>query len=312
MPYRIVSEIQNMQSLAGEIRSHLSSNGFTVGSFFVDTATDVSFKFSKNGRFFGIRINGDQLFVSVNTQEPTTSYNQYQQGHATYALAASNKIFYPIKRTWFIEKNNVITVVIESTTDCFTHMSFGFMEKIGTWVGDAAFAAGVKQGHGSGSNYQISITSHSVNYAAVIYALAAARGTTSNSTNGVNLGVLTTNDGNYGIFYNGSDADTSATMRITNLAIYDNYCLANMASNRYNGRMTLVMPYYAQMPRTSTDNLYQPIAKLSNIAHCNIAGYIGGEIVNNNWLVFPLTSKTKESSSNGWVKSNNIGLAYNF
>ena len=41
--------------------------------------------------------------------------------------------------------DGAIAIVMEVTTDCFVHMNFGFVSKIGTWVGLGAFAAGVGQ-----------------------------------------------------------------------------------------------------------------------------------------------------------------------
>ena len=312
MAYATFADLDRTNTIA-KIKAFVKAQGYSDSALSGSTDTDTQFVLSDKGAHFAFRFYQDWLYVVPSQIKPTTTWNS--QIVADWCYGGSNKIQYPIKNLHMFSNDGAIAIVMEVTTDCFVHMNFGFVSKIGTWVGLGAFAAGVGQDVqvNGWSNMATPIDLWGANW----YMLNAL--ITNNTYNGGNR----VTNGSYGgvIDINGkSAAFTSANQSDpSNPATYITYNFLMQQDlpvfayvNTYNGRMTLGTPYYGVKARTSDSTTpWIPCFFLPHMAITNMGDKTGNEIINNNWRVYPMTQKkTRPAVGNGGHGSGDYGFAY--
>jgi hypothetical protein len=206
---------------------------------------------------------------------------------------------------WMFSDGDATHMVAEISSGCYAHLSVGVIEKYGTYTGGAFVSANYWNNATIGSSgnsrhldgYTVSSSNTYINHVRVTYDSKTIAGFGSNSHSGLNhVRNLWMSGGIYNSFSDGE--------------------LIAMQPNSYNGRSVLIPVelFLAYDLASSTDPTgWIPLGRLNNCALVNIANLSAEEIVNTDWMVFPLSMKNPTGSltlASGMVDTDNYGFAY--
>ena len=312
MAYSTSSEV-NRTDVMDRIKLFAQAQGYSHSALSGSTETDTQFVLSKGGAHFAFRFYQDWLYVVPSLVKPTTTWNS--QSMASWCYGGSNKIQYPVKNLHLFANDGAIGIVMEVTTDCYVHMNFGFVTKIGSWPGVGAFAVGIGQDTWP-SGWSVITTPSNLWDANFYYLNGILTNPIYNGGNRVSGacygGVIDINGGTAAFAYNNSgNPSNPVTYFAYNMIMHSSIPVFSYV-NTYNGRMTLGTPYYGVRLRTGqTTDPWIPAFMLPHMAITNMGDKTGNEIINNNWRVYPMSQKkTRPAVGNGGQATGDFAFAY--
>lgn len=206
---------------------------------------------------------------------------------------------------WFFTDGYSVHAVVEFRAGAYAHISFGMLEKYGTYTGGEYVSA----------NYWNQATWSSINNARTLDGY------------GVNSSVSYMNHVRVGWAGNnvaafGNNAQSGAG-QVRNLwmsggaygADMSDGELLNHQPNSYNGRSVLIPPEiflaYDLASQTNPTG-WIPVGRIGNAAWIDMMNLNAEDTVNTDWMVFPLCMKNAAGPvlANGEVNTLNLGLAY--
>jgi hypothetical protein len=208
---------------------------------------------------------------------------------------------------WMFTDGDSVHCAVEISSGCYAHISFGVLEKYGSYTGGLYVSANywdnvswsstsnsrTFDGYRSGATYAGHVR---CTYGGLTIAEMGESGNAS-----VNWAANLWWGGGY---YNDADDDDNDVE------------LWKFQPNAYNGRAVLipVEMFITDVPNTQTAyNGWIPLGGVRNAAFINMANLNAGDTVNTDWMVFPLAMKNPAGAltlASGQVDTGNLGVAY--
>lgn len=208
---------------------------------------------------------------------------------------------------WFFSDGDAVHAVVEFRSGAYAHISFGVLTKYGSYTG----------GHYICANSWVNASWQNANNTRVFDGYAATSSSYANHVrlthNALTIAVMGEN---------GDAAVNFCTNRFFGGGYYDDVStegndgeLWKHQPNNYNGRAVLIPVefFIADIPGVySAYNGHIPIGRINNAAIINITNLSAEDLVNTDWVVFPLCMKNPVAPTlaSGEVDTLNVGVAY--
>lgn len=278
-------------------------NGFTIGPTGTFTGTAIgglpaatvydTYSLIKGGVYFLFFVNRTGTpYVLMNTAATFTG--------SAFTLAAPqwqriDNLAGPHVGYHFFADDVAVNAAVEIVTNVFVHLNFGSVRKNGNWVG-GEFVTGLSN-QGPGTVWTASL--------AVMPFGAIAIGST--NTQGLLRGHVRCELSPIGTSPLDGANTNSTKAYFTGLAPNCGRILLNRSPNAMNGRAVLV-PINLVHGANDASGPYYQLGFVPNACFVNMRDINPKEMVNNDWMVFPMSQKNGPGSP--YLNSETIGLAY--
>jgi hypothetical protein len=208
---------------------------------------------------------------------------------------------------WMFTDGDSVHCVVEISSDCYAHISFGVLEKYGSYTGGEYVSAnywGNTAWQSANNSRTFDGYASGATYAGHVRCTYSGRTFAEMGETGDVTKHWARNNWFGGGYYNDSSVNN------------DDGELWKHQPNNYNGRSMLipVEMFISDIPNTTTAfNGWIPLGRVSNAAVVNIANLNAGDTVNTDWMVFPLCMKNPAGAltlASGQVDTLDIGFAY--
>lgn len=279
-----------------------TGSGYTASSYTYFSLTKGSVKFNFSYKDAG---GGGDVLANTSTAWAGSGLLTAQTGaHSANARALFGLT--PLEY-WFFSDGVCVHAVVEISADCYAHLSFGVLEKAGSYTGGEYVCA----------NYWASSdwTSSSNNRVFDFYVAGASYPNhirlSYNAKTIALMGVYSDTSLNFAMnMWAGGGHALDGASGLTDGELW------KCQPNNYNGRSVLIPieMFIANVPGSFTSfNGWIPLGRVSNAAMINIKNLSAQDTVNTDWMVFPLCMKnpvTALTVASGQVNTYDLGLAY--
>jgi hypothetical protein len=286
----------------------IANAGFTAGTSWTTTNGANKYYSStivKNGVNYGFAVtdpaNSDKSYFWMNTfvgaPNTTVSANSSSQPNAAPRDLRIGNLAGPFVGHHFFTDGVAVHAAIEIVTGVFVHINFGEISKIGAWAGGQFITGGPDvNGNITLSDYFASWGSmpfNTNNYSDNNYADSGVAGHVRVPT----LGPTATISRRY----------TSTVVINSAMAGGVGRVLLDWNPNMANGRAVLV-PIHFHQTSNGGSGPWLHLGFVTNARFVNIKNLNPKDIVNTDWMVFPVSQKNGPASV--YANSGNYGLAY--
>lgn len=285
----------NRADLISTLVTFCADNGFEIGPQWVSGPYTI-YSLKKGDVYFNITVpSGQDGFIWLSTGLSAGSGATAAQVQASTDCRVDN-LNGPYVGYHFFSDGSGVNVAVEVVTNVFVHFNFGELQKNGDYVG-GQYVTGTSVGSRSpGWSNMFS------NYNTTTF-------------DSVDIGASGANDGAiYGHVRTPIAGPTAmlahrgATLAwSTGLAGNAGRPLVDASPNAFNGRSVLVPINIVQGSSWTTGPYYQ-LGTVGNARFINIANLNPKELVNTDWMVFPLSQKNGPGTT--YINSGNYGIAY--
>jgi len=279
-----------------------TGSGYTASSYTYFSLTKDSVKFNFS---YKDASGGGDLLMNTSTAWAGSGVLTAQTGaHSKNAQTLMSLT--PIEY-WFFTDGDAVHAVVEFSAGAYAHFSFGILTKYGTYTG----------GHYVCANSWANASWQNGNNARVFEGYVATSSSYANhvrlSHSGLSFAVMGENSDSAvhfctnrfwggGYFDDGSDENNDGE-------------LWKHQPNNYNGRSVLIPVefFITDVPGVANSyNAHIPLGRIANAAIINIASLTPEDLVNTDWMVFPLCMKNPVGPvlASGQVNTGNLGVAY--
>ena len=330
MAYQKVSGITNADSLINALKSFVQNNSTEIVYAGNCGAGNLrpSFKNSK-GYHFNFEF-GDRWILTTITQGKPATDDIFTNGRYSYHkcnIAISNGFIYPILNASFFTDGKLICMVLETTTGVYRHHAFGNLTPFGTFDGGEYAGGTAVQKNNWAIAQPAGLNSSMVNSTVVPFtnpfithwgqSSASSRNVSHPYYEGVDyrshilrvgtdwLPTLTTNINSY--------QDPPSNINIARfVSIFDYFSIFGESPNVYNGRVQLAPLVwniiYPAASNWGSEKVTTPVFHTDFVAYSSLDSFQVEEVINNEWVLFPLTTKIPTIRDGGI--SGNYALAY--
>lgn len=299
MSFTKVSEkITTPEKFASVVRNYLVASGyFTPHTSFSDTYFSVK---HKNGKWFVLEFTGASINCFLSFNEPTQAINRTLSS----TLGGMYKVTYPLLNLYLTTTKTFIAISAEIRSSVFRHMLIGRMESYANRP-DGEFVYSTNSTYdnigyksfSAGQDYSYFQNQKSFEY----YYGNTIVGMAYSPYSGFK---------NY-VAYNGKLINSCAGGGIIEEKLIS-APPANIAngSMNFNGRSPLNIHYLMYSPKESTSFL-TPVFYCNELATIAIDNLSAGNVVLEDWIVFPVVSKLTTVASDE-ISTGSIGVAFKF
>lgn len=200
-------------------------------------------------------------------------------------------------------EGTVVHAAFQNSSGYWQHLSFGDITKYGSWTGGHYFD-GNTLNEGSYSN------NTETAFHAWLFTTPQGTGSAADSAGSYGKIYIPYNAKNFGKIGDGTAAD-AANNNVAALGFaYGVYnTIVSASPNSFNGRSPGVpVNFFLRDNRSGGSNLWMPIGYVPNIRLVNIEALAPEDLINTDWMVFPMQSKNVGLDDN-YVNSGNYGFA---
>lgn len=215
----------------------------------------------------------------------------------------------------FMQYKNSINAVCILASGVHIHLNFGTLAKVGSWTG-GEFFTGTYQDTGSGfvnglpyapqhcfgfqqSNGTRQTTAQKIPVIRCVY----------NTKDFAHINTYTD-----GSVYTGYNAVLSVGGIVISNSVLNAGATANVmpnySPNHYAPYRSSGIPIELQLIRNAHDNLCYDLGTVEGMRYTNIAALESGDIINTDWIVFPLSIKGTVGSTGNYAATADYGVAY--
>lgn len=299
--------------LIGAVRTFAVQQGFTASPTWTTPNGWTVMALSKAGVFYHIAFNANWIMLNTATASNGAGEPQSQPG-ANPSNQVVGQATGPHVGYHLFSQGDRVHCVVERATNVFLHMSFGQIEKAGNWAG-GAYVTGACWSDaiypGTTGKFPWTDYPHSRPFESI-----------TGYTAGANIN---------GVFYSArghmrTDYDTYKTMELTTGSYRSStdlncgFCsswgygfeLLTDSPNMFNNRAALVPIQFTLQSEPLANNEQNTsrlqMGQVTDVAAVNMALINPKDIINNDWMVFPISQKNGDGIT--YVNSGNYGLAY--
>lgn len=283
--------------LIATLVTFLGANGFEIGpQWMVGTATYYSVK--KGDVYFNIEVPEAQNgYIYMNTGLSAGEFNLTGQVLACSWNCRTDNLGGPHVGYHFFTDGYGVNVAVEVVTNVFVHFNFGVLQKNGDFDGGEYVTGTAVGAYSSGwmnmfSGYNTTTFDH------------ASVGSSQTNYSTVSGHVRTPISGPTAILSRNYGPSRAWSTGLAGNAGRD---LVANSPNSFNGRSVLVPINIVQASSGDTGPFYQ-LGTVGNARFLNVANLNPKEMVNTDWMVFPLSQKNGPGTT--YINSGNYGIAY--
>ncbi len=279
------------------------ANGFTAGPTWNYTDASIIYDVRtllKNGVYYMFaipRTGTTYLFINSCTVTPSTG-TMLVQGGAHVANQRVSNLIGPHVGYHFFGDGNCVNVAVEIVTNVFVHINFGEMIKNGTYTGGQYVTALDILGI-SGNSLQTPFA-YAQNQLPFDTADIGSTGGGAAFQGHVRTPVA-------GPTVSLGRSTTSTRAYSSGLGLTTGRPMVDVSPNTINGRAVLVPINIVQSSSADVGPYYQ-LGYVGNARFVNIANLNAKEMVNTDWMVFPISQKNGPGTV--YLSSLNYGMAY--
>ena len=314
MAYQKISNpCADPKQLADELKAFVLANTtFTdAGSIGIN---GYSFKSPENW-YYNFNFTNTTIETTITRTKPTgaitTGMDAYSHTDGNgYSLTSTGNFTYPFVSRHFFTNGKMVAMVIETKSGIFRHHAFGKFDTFGN-VDGGEFAGGTTPATVNNTNLSSANTIGSYYYSDtynLTHPFVFGWSYSSNAYNAYKFCWI--RKGNKFIRVNGNNQSTSA-VNVEFCCGYNTH-FYGLGGNNYNGRVQLYPIVWniikAYQPNALTTFPQIPMYYTDFVALVDIKDLLPEDVVNNDWVVFPLVSKS--TTLIGDVGTSNYGIAY--
>ena len=317
MAYQKISNpCTDPKQLSDELKAFVLANTTFTDAGSIGTNM-YSFKSPENW-YYNFNFTNTSIETTVTKSKPSGSITNgmpaYSQADGTgYSLTKTSNFTYPFVARHFFTNGKLVVMVIEISSGVFRHHAFGKFETFGN-VDGGEFAGGTNTSTYSYANNYRNIGTTKVNdyqYSnTYYYTHPFIFGWNTSSDTGNNNSFCWIRKGDKFIRVNANSQ--SSSYNVVEYCCGYNTPFYGAGGNNYNGRVQLypiVWNIIRAYQSNATSTFPQiPMYYTDFVALVDIKDLLPEDVVNNNWVVFPLVSKSTTLIRD--VGTTNYGIAY--
>lgn len=301
-----------LADLISTLITFAKANGFTEGPSWSIQDTDPYYGYPvtyaikslvKDGVYFNFAYPQDSTttYLWMNTASAAGGAGRLvaQQGAHPYSCRTDNLIG-PYVGYHLFGDGSVVNVAVEIVTGVFVHFNFGVMQKNGDFVG-GQFVTGQSLYTVSGASRQDLFNDYH------FIPFDTTRVGSARSYGGVSSGHVRSQVSGPTVPLSRNDSGSTSRAFTTGWASNAGRPLLDNSPNKFNGRAVLVPINFVQASSFDSGPYYQ-LGTVANARVVNIANLNPKEMVNTDWMVFPVSQKRGPGTV--YVNSGDYGLAY--
>ena len=313
MAYQKISNpCANPKQLADELKAFVLANTtFTdAGSIGIN---GYSFKSPENW-YYNFNFTNTTIETTITRTKPTgsitTGMDAYNPTDGNgYSLTSTGNFTYPFVSRHFFTNGKLVAMVIETKSGIFRHHAFGKFDTFGN-VDGGEFAGGTTPAAVNNTNLSSGNVGNYYYIDTVLLTHPFVFGWSYYSKADNANKYCWIRKGNKFIRANGNSQSTSGTN--AEFCCGYNTHFYGLGGNNYNGRVQLYPIVWniikAYQPNALTTFPQIPMYYTDFVALVDIKDLLPEDVVNNDWVVFPLVSKS--TTLIGDVGTSNYGIAY--
>lgn len=300
-----------LADLISTLITFAKANGFTEGPSWQVQDTDPYYGYAdtytikslvKDGIYFNFAYpQNTTIYLWMNTASSAGGSGRLnaQQGAHPYNCRTDNLVG-PHVGYHFFSDGNVINVAVEIVTGVFVHFNFGVMQKNGDFTGGQFVTGQAVYASSTTSKQDLWNDYHFLPY-------DTSQVGSTRSYGSVMSGHVRTPISGPTQPLARNDSGSNTRVYTTGWARNAGRQLIDNSPNKTNGRAVLVPINFVQASSADNGPYYQ-LGTVLNARVLNIANLNPKEMVNTDWMVFPVSQKNGPGSV--YVNSGNYGLAY--
>lgn len=286
----------NRVDLITSLLTFCAANGFELGPQWV-VGTGSIYSLKKGLIYFNIQVtSASNGYIYLNTGLSAGSGELAGQVQAAPYNFRVDNLHGPYVGYHFFSDDNGVNVVVEIVTNVFTHFNFGVLQKNGDFVG-GEYVTGL---HTPSTDYINLFRTY--NHGPFGHASVGAAGQL--NANGHSGHIRTPVAGPVACLGVGL---TPPYAIATGMADNAGRPLIDVSPNTFNGRSVLV-PINIVQGSSGTTGPYYQLGTVGNARFLSIANLNPKEMVNTDWMVFPISQKNGPGTT--YINSGNYGIAY--
>jgi hypothetical protein len=278
------------------------TDGWTVGSSWTSGAYTL-LPFTKFGAYVLFQYNSTEIHLNTATSISGTGLATAQ----TNAASASKRI-YPVTGPYstydLFGDGFSIHCAIQIASGVFTHINFGSVEKNGSWTGGMYVTGSSSQFTSPPSTANLAIDSGSVDFPFMTSDVGSHNPSLPTTSHMRSSLVGANKIAAFGRSDLVGNTDCVFTLP---WATSSGRRLIDASPNTYNGR-AIILPITIVQASSGITAPYYQMGCVKNAGVTNIRDFNPRDVVNTDWMVFPIGNKG--SSSGTYIGSKNYGMAY--
>ena len=314
MAYQKISNpCTNPKQLSDELKAFVLANTTFTDAGSIGTNM-YSFKSPENW-YYNFSFTNTTIETTITSTKPTGTITNGMAAYSAtdgtgYSLTSTGNFAYPFVSRHFFTNGKLVAMVIEISSGVFRHHAFGKFETFGNADG-GEFAGGTvttsrAYNITSAGNYNYNYNYSSTQY--LTHPFVFGWNNTSSVGNGSKYCWI--RKGNKFIRVNGNSQSASAVN--AEFCIGHNAHFYGLGGNNYNGRVQLY-PIVWNIIKAYQTNAYTtfpqiPMYYTDFVALVDINDLLPEDVINNDWVVFPLVSKSTTLLND--VGTSSYGIAY--
>ena len=313
MAYQKISNpCADPKQLADELKAFVLANTTFTDAGSIGT-NGYSFKSPENW-YYNFNFTNTTIETTITRTKPTGSITTGMDAYSHidgngYSLTSTGNFTYPFVSRHFFTNGKMVAMVIETKSGIFRHHAFGKFDTFGN-VDGGEFAGGTTPANVNNTNlYSDTIGSyHYSNTQLLIHPFVFGWSYNAELSNAYKYCWI--RKGNKFIRVNGNNQSSSA-VNVEFCCGYNTH-FYGLGGNNYNGRVQLypivwnIIKAYQSNALTTFPQI--PMYYTDFVALVDIKDLLPEDVVNNDWVVFPLVSKS--TTLIGDVGTSNYGIAY--
>ena len=314
MAYQKISNpCANPKQLADELKAFVLANTTFTDAGSIGT-NGYSFKSPENW-YYNFNFTNTTIETTITRTKPTgsitTGMDAYSHADGNgYSLTSTGNFTYPFVGRHFFTNGKLVAMVIETKSGIFRHHAFGKFDTFGNVAG-GEFAGGTTPATVNNTNLSSADTIGSYHYIdtrLLTHPFVFGWSYSAESNNAYKYCWI--RKGNKFIRVNGN-TQSSSEVNVEFCCGYNTH-FYGLGGNNYNGRVQLYPIVWniikAYQPNALTTFPQIPMYYTDFVALVDIKDLLPEDVVNNDWVVFPLVSKS--TTLIGDVGTSNYGIAY--
>lgn len=292
----------SISDLVTAVISFATSNGWTSGSSWTSGSYSLV-TISKNSVHFVFQYKSDELFINT-AKGVTGSGLATAQTNAVSLNCEVRPITGPHVGYHLFTDGVALHVAVEVATNSFTHFSFGEVTKTGTFAG-GQFVTVQYAPPSATTAGQLDILAGQVSWPFASNVVGTVQGNGVTFLSHMRMDVLGTN--RVHVFSGTITPDAANTCWSLTWASTCGRRLIEKSPNVFNGR-SVIIPHTIICSTSGVTSPYYQVGSIPNAGVLNIENIAPKDLVNTDWMVFPIGVKGTTATTN--INSRNFGVAY--
>lgn len=215
----------------------------------------------------------------------------------------------------FMQYKGAINAVCILPSGVHIHLNFGTLSKVGSWTGGEYFT-------GTFQDTEVYYVNGTPNSSYHCFSFQQANGIRNVPSRRSPIIRCVYNSKNFAHIDSSGDGTVSTGFNsvlsvggiaVSNVATQGGaslHVMPEFSPNHYAPFRTAGAPVELQLLRNADDNLHYDLGTVEGIRYVNIAALESGEVINTDWIVFPLSIKGLVGSTGNYAATADYGVAY--